>query len=121
MNQKMTDSLWQGQSVWLVGASTGIGLATAKALYLKGAKVVVSARKEKALLDFVQAQVCLIRPGLPRGQPEHLYTQPVGLGRPPYLVIGFIGPVIQSLKTSCWSSSRYLANLRMGGTLPNSS
>ena len=55
MNQKMTDSLWQGQSVWLVGASTGIGLATAKALYLKGAKVVVSARKEKALLDFVQA------------------------------------------------------------------
>jgi hypothetical protein len=24
-------------------------------------------------------------------------TQPVGLGRPPYLVIGFMGPVIHSL------------------------
>ena len=27
---------------------------------------------------------------------QGLQTQPVGLGRPPYLVIGFIGPVIQS-------------------------
>lgn len=53
MNQKMTDLLWQDQTVWLIGASTGIGLATAKALYLKGAKVVVSARKEKALNEFV--------------------------------------------------------------------
>ncbi len=28
------------------------------------------------------------------------HTQPVGLGMPPYLVIGFIGPVIQSSNTS---------------------
>ena len=27
-------------------------------------------------------------------------TQPVGLGSPPYLVMGFIGPVIQSLNIS---------------------
>jgi len=29
--------------------------------------------------------------------PTEGQTQPVGLGRPPYLVIGFIGPVIHSL------------------------
>lgn len=35
---------WQGQRVWLVGASTGIGLACAQALRAAGARVVVSAR-----------------------------------------------------------------------------
>lgn len=43
-------------------------------------------------------------------------THPVGFGRPPYLVIGFMGPVIQILNSSFWSSSRYFANLRIGGT-----
>ena len=32
--------------------------------------------------------------------PDTNYTQPVGLGKPPYLVIGFIGPVSQSLNIS---------------------
>ena len=40
---------WQGRVVWLVGASTGIGAATAVALHAKGAQVVVSARGEAAL------------------------------------------------------------------------
>ena len=35
---------WQGRRVWLVGASTGIGLACAQALRQAGAEVVVSAR-----------------------------------------------------------------------------
>ena len=34
---------WQGRRVWLVGASTGIGLACAQALRAAGAQVVVSA------------------------------------------------------------------------------
>ncbi len=43
---------WQGRRVWLVGASTGIGLACAQALRAAGAQVVVSARKPQAVLDW---------------------------------------------------------------------
>jgi len=53
LNPRMTD--WQGRTVWLVGASTGIGRATASALHARGAQVVVSARNEAALDAFVAA------------------------------------------------------------------
>jgi short-subunit dehydrogenase len=43
---------WHSKSVWLVGASTGIGRATAHALYSRGAKVIVSARNQQALDAF---------------------------------------------------------------------
>ena len=46
---------WTGRTVWLVGASTGIGRATASALHAQGAKVVVSARSAAALQAFEQA------------------------------------------------------------------
>ncbi len=44
---------WRGRSVWLIGSSTGIGLATAKALHAAGARVVVSARNATLLQEFV--------------------------------------------------------------------
>ena len=43
---------WAGRSVWLVGASSGIGRATAARLHHLGARVVVSARSESALRQF---------------------------------------------------------------------
>jgi NAD(P)-dependent dehydrogenase (short-subunit alcohol dehydrogenase family) len=46
---------WHGKRVWLVGASTGIGRATASALHAQGAQVVVSARKVAELDAFVAA------------------------------------------------------------------
>ena len=52
LNSKMRD--WHGRTVWLVGASTGIGRATASALHAQGAKVVVSARSVDALHAFVR-------------------------------------------------------------------
>jgi len=47
---------WQGKTVWLVGASSGIGQATAQALLAQGARVVVSARNAAALHTLAQGQ-----------------------------------------------------------------
>ena len=44
---------WRGRVVWIVGASSGIGRATASQLHAAGARVVVSARGAAALNDFV--------------------------------------------------------------------
>jgi short-subunit dehydrogenase len=46
---------WHGKTVWIVGASSGIGRATAAELHDLGARVVVSARKAQDLDDFVLA------------------------------------------------------------------
>ena len=53
LNPRITD--WTGRVVWLVGASSGIGLATAQLLHASGAKVVVSARNAAALAAFEAA------------------------------------------------------------------
>jgi NADP-dependent 3-hydroxy acid dehydrogenase YdfG len=53
---------WQGRRVWLVGASSGIGLACAKALHVAGAKLIVSAREVGALSEW--AETCK-KEGLP--------------------------------------------------------
>jgi NAD(P)-dependent dehydrogenase (short-subunit alcohol dehydrogenase family) len=53
LNPRIDD--WPGRVVWLVGASTGIGLAVAQALHARGARVIVSARSEPALAAFVSA------------------------------------------------------------------
>ncbi len=45
---------WQGQVVWLVGASSGIGRATASLLHRRGALVIVSARNTAALAQFTE-------------------------------------------------------------------
>lgn len=45
---------WRGKTVWLIGASSGIGRATAAALHARGAQVIVSARNEQALGDFAE-------------------------------------------------------------------
>jgi NAD(P)-dependent dehydrogenase (short-subunit alcohol dehydrogenase family) len=50
-NPPITD--WRGQRVWVVGASSGIGLATAEALIARGASVQVSARGAAALQQLV--------------------------------------------------------------------
>jgi NAD(P)-dependent dehydrogenase (short-subunit alcohol dehydrogenase family) len=51
MNPRITE--WTGRSVWLIGASSGIGRATAHALHAMGARVVVSARSAEVLQQFV--------------------------------------------------------------------
>lgn len=51
MNPPIVD--WPGQTAWIIGASSGIGLATAQRLHRLGARVIVSARSQQALDDFV--------------------------------------------------------------------
>jgi NAD(P)-dependent dehydrogenase (short-subunit alcohol dehydrogenase family) len=53
LNPPLSD--WRGKTVWLIGASSGIGEAAAAALHAAGARVVVSARRADTLADFVQA------------------------------------------------------------------
>lgn len=53
LNPRLQD--WQGRSAWLIGASTGIGRATASALHAAGARVTVSARQAGLLDAFVAA------------------------------------------------------------------
>jgi NAD(P)-dependent dehydrogenase (short-subunit alcohol dehydrogenase family) len=54
LNPRITG--WTGQVVWLVGASTGIGRATAEQLHTAGAKVIVSARNAAALAHFTSGR-----------------------------------------------------------------
>ena len=51
LNPRITQ--WRGQQVWLLGASTGIGRATASRLHALGASVTVSARSQAGLDSFV--------------------------------------------------------------------
>lgn len=53
LNRPITQ--WEGRSVWLIGASSGIGLATAQALHHAGARVTVSARHLATLQAFARA------------------------------------------------------------------
>jgi NADP-dependent 3-hydroxy acid dehydrogenase YdfG len=53
LNPPLTD--WAGRSVWLVGASSGIGEALARELSARGARVAISARNAQALQALAQA------------------------------------------------------------------
>jgi NAD(P)-dependent dehydrogenase (short-subunit alcohol dehydrogenase family) len=53
LNPRIED--WRGRVVWLVGASTGIGRASAHALHDLGAHVIVSARTAATLQTFTDA------------------------------------------------------------------
>lgn len=46
---------WRGRRAWLIGASSGIGRATAEALHARGAQVTVSARRVDLLEAFAAA------------------------------------------------------------------
>lgn len=50
LNPRLRD--WQGKTAWLIGASSGIGAATASALHAAGARVIVSARQAPLLKQF---------------------------------------------------------------------
>lgn len=48
LNPRLAD--WDGQRVWLIGASSGIGEATARLLMQRGARVALTSRNQDALM-----------------------------------------------------------------------
>ncbi len=58
LNPRLTD--WRGKRVWLIGASSGIGLALAQVLYARGALVIVSARSAAVLELFAAANTASV-------------------------------------------------------------
>lgn len=54
MNRKIAD--WRGQHVWVIGASDGIGAASAALLLARGAKVALSARRREVLEQLCHGQ-----------------------------------------------------------------
>lgn len=63
---------WRGRVVWIVGASSGIGRATAAELHRLGATVLVSARNAQALQQFVDAHPLSHAYALDAGDPAAL-------------------------------------------------
>jgi NAD(P)-dependent dehydrogenase (short-subunit alcohol dehydrogenase family) len=57
LNPRIED--WTGRTAWIIGASTGIGRATAELLHAQGAQVIASARSATTL-----AQLADTRPGI---------------------------------------------------------
>jgi short-subunit dehydrogenase len=62
LNRPLSD--WRAQRVWLIGASSGIGAALAEALYARGARVALSARRAERLTEqlahFDAARACAL-------------------------------------------------------------
>jgi len=69
---------WKGKRVWLIGASSGIGLALAKALIARGARVAVSARNAQALHELAATT-----------KPANVLTLPLDATRLDQLEAGF--------------------------------
>ena len=63
MNPKIYD--WHGKRVWILGASSGIGEALARALTAHGARVAVSARRTAMLTKLVNEFPCDLGLALP--------------------------------------------------------
>lgn len=72
---------WTGRWAWIIGASTGIGRATAAALHRQGARVIVSARDGEALDGFVQAYAGSVALALDVTQREQLREAAVAVQR----------------------------------------
>ncbi len=65
---------WHGRRAWIIGASSGIGRATAAALHARGAQVIVSARSGDALQTFVAEHPGSLAVPMDTAVPEQVRT-----------------------------------------------
>lgn len=73
-----------GKTVWIVGASSGIGAATARELVRRGARVAVSARRQEHLRDVSQATMLVVPVDV---------TDPTSVAGAAAEVVGALGPL----------------------------
>ena len=76
LNKPITS--WNGRRVWVVGASSGIGAAFARALIVRGAQVALSARNAQALAGIAAT-----------GSPEQTLQLPLDVTRPEDIAAAF--------------------------------
>lgn len=65
---------WAGRWAWVIGASSGIGRATAAALHAQGARVIVSARQAHALDAFVREHAGSVALPLDVTRPDEMHA-----------------------------------------------
>src|SRR6478752_1617232 len=70
LNPRLRD--WRGRRCWILGASSGIGLATASALHEAGATIYVSARNDAALDAFAASHPRALPYPLDSTEPLHV-------------------------------------------------
>jgi short-subunit dehydrogenase len=107
---------WQGRRVWIVGASSGIGRATASLLHARGAQVIVSARNAQALQAFAAAHpgsraLPWTLPTLPRCSAARPRCWP--LARPPWCATA---GTYQPLRASAWNLGEMQQHLAVNYT-----
>src|SRR3989344_5704546 len=87
---------WHGRRAWLIGASSGIGRATAAALHARGAQVIVSARSGDALNAFARQHPGSTALAFDTAEPAQVQAAAAQAGRPGHVslissVAGFRG------------------------------
>jgi short-subunit dehydrogenase len=113
---------WRQTTAWIVGASSGIGRATASALHRRGARVVVSARNAAALDEFVQQHPGALALPLDVTEAEAVKNAYITLvqrtGMPPSLVMACAG-CYQALRATAFSleQMRHHMDVNYFGTL----
>jgi NAD(P)-dependent dehydrogenase (short-subunit alcohol dehydrogenase family) len=106
---------WQGRSVWLIGASSGIGAACARRLHAHGARVAVSARSASGLQALAQTHPGMQTAALDVTQPDSMAAAWAALGytqQPPELVVYCAG-WYQPLRATQLDTGVMLQHLRV--------
>jgi len=102
-----------GKTVWVVGASSGIGAATARELVRRGARVAVSARREEQLREVSQGTMLVVAVDV---------TDAASVADTAAIVAGALGPVDivvysagywKQMDATAWDSEVFEQHLRV--------
>lgn len=108
---------WAGRRVWLVGASTGIGLACAQALRAAGAQVLISSRQPQGIANWA-ARDAGVR-WLPMDVTDHASVQNAAqavLAEGPLDMVLYCAGHYRALRAAQWSLAEMLRHEQVNYT-----